>query len=115
VRRNLGYAVAGVGIGGLAVAAVSYYLAQSRWHHAVDDGCTAASCTGTALAEYDGARSALTVFNVSAIAGGVLWAGGMILLLTAPSDSAAPPATRRFAISPAIAPGGGALTIVSRW
>jgi tetratricopeptide (TPR) repeat protein len=82
MRRTVGTAAMGVGAAGLAIAAVSYAVARARWHSAVADGCTLARCTDNARSEYDGAQRALDVFNVSAIAGGVLVTGGALLLLS---------------------------------
>jgi hypothetical protein len=121
-RRNLSVATAALGVGSLALATGAYFLAKSRWQAAVDQGCTRDSCTGAARDAYDGAGRALTVFNVTVIAGGVLLVAGTVLYLTAPSESARAarsPATPRralaLAVAPAIAADGGGVTLVGRW
>lgn len=111
-RRKLGYASGAVGVAGLGFGIVSYFLAQSYWQDAVDRGCNASTCTGQAKSDYDSAKTAMTVTNVAVVSGAVLVAGGLVLILTAPSTSATP---SRAAIVPILAPRSGGLALTGRF
>jgi hypothetical protein len=79
--RNLGLVLGGVGAVALAGGLVSYAMARAHFNNAVSDGCTQLSCTGQARSEYMAAGRSLDIFNVAAIAGGTLLAGGAVLVL----------------------------------
>lgn len=86
-QRTIGFIVAGVGVAGLAVGAVTGLMAISKASDAKDacpeDGrCRSASAVDAA----DSARTLGLVSTIGFIAGGVGLAGGAALVFTAPSS-----------------------------
>ncbi|HSY25110.1 MAG TPA: hypothetical protein VK841_23455 [Polyangiaceae bacterium] len=88
--RTAGWVTAGAGVAGLAVGAVFGLIAKSKNDEALsNDGCTGTVCLGPnaqagASASSD-ANSAATISTVAFIAGGVVAATGLALVLLAPS------------------------------
>jgi hypothetical protein len=83
----------GVGAAGLAVGAIFGLTAMSKANEATNDGCHGSICTGNGSptlaaqgvkASKDGLTDA-TISTAGFIAGGVLAAAGVVLVLTAPS------------------------------
>jgi tetratricopeptide (TPR) repeat protein len=90
VQRGIGYAVTAAGAAALAAGGVLYLVALSDRQKAIDAQCTAASCRGQGLAYWQDAQNGVTWSRRAAIAGGVLVAGGLTLVLIAPSGRDAP-------------------------
>jgi tetratricopeptide (TPR) repeat protein len=90
VQRGIGYAVAAAGAAALVAGGVLYLVALSDRQKAIDAQCTAMSCTGQGLQYWNDAQNGVTWSRRAAIAGGVLVAGGLTVVLIAPSGRDAP-------------------------
>jgi hypothetical protein len=105
--RAVGFAVGGVGLAALAVGGVFGAMALST---------KASDCPMETSCEPGTARKALgegTVSTVGFVAGGVLAAGGLALVLFAPRKG--DPAAARFDAMPTIGAGPGGLVLRARW
>jgi hypothetical protein len=104
--KYVGYAAAGAGVIGLGLGAIFGMRAISERN----DNCTEAtlSCRPGAL---DSARSAATVSTIGFVAGGVLLATGIVLVVAAPSSSS----SLRVNASASLAPGRGGLVLGGAW
>jgi hypothetical protein len=106
--RTAGWVTAGAGVAGLAVGAVFGLIAKSKNDEALsNDGCSGTACTGPnaqagASASSD-ANSAATVSTVAFIAGGVVAATGLALVIFAPSGPS-------VHVTPAVGSGYGGFT-----
>ena len=90
-RRTLGFALGGVGVLGVSVAAVSGVLMLSK-KSAVEDGCKPdKSCTNAGLDAAHSGRTLQIVSNVSWVVGAAALGAGAYFLLT--SGSSAQPST----------------------
>lgn len=111
--RTAGWVTAGVGAAGLALGAVFGLVAKSKNDEALsNDGCSGSVCTGPnakagASASSD-ANSAATVSTVAFIAGGVVAATGLALVIFAPSAPG-------VHVTPAVGSGYGGLTATGRF
>jgi hypothetical protein len=90
VQRGIGYAVTVAGAAALAAGGVLYLVALSDRQKAIDAHCTTTSCTGQGFEYWTDAQNGVTWSRRAAIAGGVLVAGGLTLVLIAPSGRDAP-------------------------
>jgi hypothetical protein len=103
LQRTLGWVGIGVGAAGFAVGGIFGLTAMSKANQATNDGCSGNTCTGAKAqdgvkATKDGITDAL-ISDVGFIAGGVLAATGIVLLVTAPSGKsvhASPTVGRSF-------------------
>lgn len=93
-QKTIGLVVGGAGIAGLALGSVFGLMASSKWSQAQTD---------KSETEKNTADSQATISTIGFIAGGVLFAGGAVLWLTAPSASS----TSTVGLVPSVAPGGG--------
>ena len=101
--RSVGYAVGAVGIVGLAVGVVGGLAAISKNGRSKNVCPTSGICADeSARSDNDAARSAATVSTIGFVAGGALLAGGLALVLFAPSSSpsSSPGASARLHGSP---------------
>jgi tetratricopeptide (TPR) repeat protein len=89
-QRAIGYTVAAAGIAALATGGILYLVALSDRQKAIDAGCTATSCIGQGASYWGDARDNVTRSRIAAIAGGVLVAGGLTVVLIAPATHDAP-------------------------
>lgn len=80
----LAYVALGVGGAGLLVGAITGGMAMGK-HGDLEEGCPAGQCPPEQQDTLDSYRTLGTVSTVGFIAGGVLAATGVVLLLTAPS------------------------------
>lgn len=107
--RTTGYVVAGVGAAGLLVGTLFGVQAIVQKS---DAACDAANlCDATAL---DSARTAATVSTVGFIAGGALLAGGIALIVLAPSPSR-PSSAARLEMAPVVSQRTTGLTLRGWW
>jgi tetratricopeptide (TPR) repeat protein len=112
VQKKLGFAAGGLGLAGIGVGVIAYFVAKDYLDKSSSLGCSDASCTGAAKTEYNHAQTAVTVSNVSAVAGGVLVLGGLVLILTSPSATSA---SHGVALVPIVGPGLGQLALTGRF
>ena len=102
----MGYAVGAGGLVGLGLGTIFGLRARSLHDDALDH-CPGDRCTDEARSLQSDARSAATVSTISFIAGGTLLAGGIALVLFAPSAVSSPSS----AFAPTLAPG----LVGARW
>jgi hypothetical protein len=90
IRPTLGWVSIGVGAAGLAVGIGTGLSAKSK-RAALDDSgvCVGDSCPSSKQGEVDSLNTLRTISTIGFVAGGVLAATGVTLLLTAPSKSGA--------------------------
>jgi len=108
--RTVGYATSAVGIVGLGLGAVFGLVASGKKSDARCDSSNLCD-DGSAL---DSARSAATVSTIGFIAGGVLLAAGVGIVLFSPSNKASPaPAVGTLRVTPALGAGSGGVVLGS--
>jgi len=96
--RTVGYSMGGIGIIGLAGGTVSGLSAISKNDRSKEVCPSSGICADEgARSTNDDARSAATVSTIAFVAGGALLAGGIALVLLAPSSSSSPSASRASA------------------
>jgi hypothetical protein len=99
--RTVGYVAGGLGIVGLAIGTVSGLSAASKNSRSKDICPNSGVCADEgARTANDEARSAATISTLGFVAGGALLAGGVALVLLAPSSSSPSRASARLAASP---------------
>ncbi len=82
-QRTLGWITAGAGVVGLGIG--GFFGARTLSEKStVDSNCTGSFCNSDGLAANDSAKSAATLSTIGFVAGAVLVAGGIVLVLTAP-------------------------------
>jgi hypothetical protein len=86
-QRTLGWVGLGVGVAGLATGAITGILAMSK-HSDLQTPC-ANGCPTSSQGDLDSYHTLGTLSTVGFIAGGVLSAAGLVLVITAPHDSTA--------------------------
>ena len=85
-RRTLGWVAGGVGVAGLAVGGVTGILVLGK-KSVVDEHCDdAKKCDTTGIDAADAGKTLGTISGVGLIAGGVLLAAGVTLIVTSGSD-----------------------------
>ena len=113
-RRALGITLGVVGLGGMAAGAIFGILAKSTYDQTTREcGGTVRTCadpTGSFHMDYNSAQNQATVSTVAFIAGGVLFAAGAVIFLTAPSST-----TGEVAIGPTVTHEGGGFMVRGRW
>lgn len=87
-QRTIGFVVGGVGIAAVGVGAIFGLTAMGNKSD-VDSHCNGAICDATGFAAQDDARSAATISTIGFVAGGVLLAGAVALVVTAPRSKSA--------------------------
>ncbi len=103
--RLVGYVVAGAGVVGLGLGTWFGLTAQSKWSDA-QAHCRGLICDAEGGALAADAKSSGNLSTIAFIAGGLLTAGGVTLVLLAPSRSSTPTGTT-LSTTVAAAPGGG--------
>lgn len=85
--RTVGYVLAGVGVAGIAVFAVTGAMASSKYGE-LEDACGSTRCTDPKYADtVDSGKRLETISNVGLIAGGVgLLAGGALIVFGGPKE-----------------------------
>ena len=109
-QRTVGWIVATVGVVGVGVGA-GFGLSSLGKRNESRSHCSDAGCDVEGVSLRDDAIRNGNIATISMIAGGAALAGGLILVLTAPSD--APPRERagRIRAVPTTAIGGGGLSL----
>jgi hypothetical protein len=112
--RTVGFVVGGVGIASIAVGSVLGLMAISKNSDSNANGhCDASGCDATGTSLRNTALSDATVSTITFVAGGVLAAAGVVLVLTAPHAKA--PTTGRLELRPAASPHGAGLDLGGSW
>lgn len=93
VQRWIGYGVAGLGVVGVGIGAVFGLNAISKHNESNEAGCEGNRCPPDAAAIREEAQQAGNVSTIAFIAGTAALAGGVTLLLTAPSAKPEPAST----------------------
>jgi hypothetical protein len=90
-QKTVGIAVGVVGLAGLGVGSLFGVIAKSKNDQALEpQNCrTSTLCTQAGLDLTSDAKGAATVSTIAFVAGGVVTATGLVLLLTAPRSSSA--------------------------
>ena len=88
-QRTAGLIVGGIGVVGLVVGGIFGLQAKSKNDDSLDECRTddASLCSAEGVALRDDARTAATVSTVAMAVGGAALVGGIVLYLTAPSDT----------------------------
>jgi hypothetical protein len=89
VRRTLGFVGIGTGAAGIVAGVVAGALAIGK-HGQLLEECPTGTCFGTAREDLARYHAASTASTVGFVAGGVLGAAGVVLVVTAPSGSSGP-------------------------
>jgi tetratricopeptide (TPR) repeat protein len=112
-QRLLGWIGVGAGAAGVVTGVVFHVQSASKLNER-DDLCPDDVCENEAQARRiedltDEANTSATVGTVALVAGGLLAAGGVTLVLTAPAEE------QRAILTPHIAPGYAGLTLFRSW
>ena len=105
--RTVGFAVGGVGVVGLVVGTVFGLSASSKLSSPQCD-TSAKVCDPGVISD---ARSAATVSTIGFVAGGLLVAGGVTLVLLAPKSTK----SARIGAAPMIGSNGGVVSLSGAW
>ncbi|MGD0527039.1 MAG: hypothetical protein ABSE49_17980 [Polyangiaceae bacterium] len=108
--KTVGWIAGGVGVVALGVGSVFGAMAISDKNNAHCDATNA--CDAGPLSS---ARSASTVSTIGVIAGGVLVAGGLTLVLVAPKASHPPDAVGLLRVAPLVGPGQAGAALTGSW
>ncbi len=112
--RTIGFVVGGVGIASIAVGSVLGLMAISKNGDSNADGhCDATGCDATGTSLRNTALHDATVSTIAFVAGGVLAAAGIVLVLTAPHAKAT--TAGRLELSPTASPNSAALNLGGSW
>jgi hypothetical protein len=115
-QRTIGWVTSGVGLVGLGVGA-GFGLNSMSKRKESNDHCDGNLCDATGVSLRDDAIRAGNVSTIATIAGGAALVGGIILLVTAPSDERQKASTsgstskHRITAVPNVAQGGGGLML----
>lgn len=85
-QRTLGWVSLAVGGAGLALGGATGAMALKKRGELKDDGCSDSTCPYGKQSDVDSLDTLRTMSSVGFIAGGVLAATGLVLVLTAPSS-----------------------------
>ncbi|MBW2455530.1 MAG: hypothetical protein JRI68_13505 [Deltaproteobacteria bacterium] len=112
--RIVGFVVAGLGLAGIGVFAATASMAKSDYDE-LDDECGGSTCPPSEQGRVDDGRTLTTVANVSLIAGSVLVAGGVAMILFGGPSESDDSASAALTMAPIIGPEAGGLTLVGRF
>ena len=110
--QTVGYVAGGVGLVGIGVGAVFGGMAISQ-----DDGahCTKSTRVCENPQSERNAAGSATVSTIGFVAGGVLAAGGLTVILVTPSRAASEPTRSAWALSPRATPRGASVSLEATW
>ncbi|MBX3209482.1 MAG: hypothetical protein KF764_30895 [Labilithrix sp.] len=108
-RRTIGWIVGGLGVAGLGVGA-GFGIDSLRQRDAAKGHCAGDLCDREGVSRRDRALRSGDVATVTTIAGAAALVGGLILVITAPSQREAPRTTAKLRAVPHVAPGGGGIS-----
>jgi len=110
-RRTAGLVVGAAGVVSLGVGAVFGLLTSAASRRQETSCASPTSCNdrAQALSEHSTALTDGAISTVAFVAGGALLVGGALLFFTAPKDGEV--VAPRVSVAPALAPGGGAMSV----
>jgi hypothetical protein len=113
-RRTAGFAIAGVGVAGVALGAVTRILASNKINNTKNDPslCVNGFCNAQGGDAIHSANTLTTVSTVGFIAGAVAIAGGITLIVTAGSPKKSEPASALM-LTPVVGQGGGGFSFAT--
>jgi hypothetical protein len=108
-QRGIGLGLGIVGLGGVALGTVFSLLSKSTYDHAVHSECAGDpnACSAQGVRDGQTAHNQATLSTVAFIAGGALFAGGLLVFFTAPSGV--------VAVGPTVSKGGAGLSAMAAW
>jgi hypothetical protein len=105
--RIAGFVVAGAGLVGLGVGTAMGLSAKSK-ENSVVDTCknidVGFRCPDSQHSQYESAQNSAKLANVFLIAGGVLTAGGVVMIIVGGPKSSTPAASARLSLTPVVGP-----------
>lgn len=112
-QKTIGFVVAGIGVVGLGVGAITGLMAIGKNNDAKELCPTGGKCASQeGVDANDSAKSLGTVSTIGFVVGGVAVATGVVLVLTAPKSSEAGATARRsIRIAPAAGPTGAGFAL----
>jgi hypothetical protein len=112
--RAVGFVLGGVGVASIAIGSVFGLIAISKNSDSNANGhCDASGCDSTGTSLRNTALSDATVSTITFVAGGVLAAAGVVLVLATPHAKA--PNAGRLELRPAAAPHTAGLNLGGSW
>ncbi len=116
-QRTLGWVTGGVGLAALGAGGFFAYRAhtvnqESLVHCRPQDD---SACDATGVEQRNRAQGLATAATVTAVAGGAFLAGGIVLVLTAPSNSKKSEAETDVRLVGSVAAHGGGMRLFTRW
>lgn len=105
-QRKVGLVIGGIGVAALGVGTVFGLQAASKKSESDDGHCNGNICDDDGIRLRDEAMTSGTISTITFIAGGVATAGGLVLMLAAPSASSEKSAGARIT-SVGLGPSGG--------
>ena len=112
--RTVGFVVGGVGIASIAVGLVLGLMAISKNSDSNANGhCDASGCDATGTSLRNTALSDATVSTITFVAGGVLAAAGVVLVVVSLHPKA--PTTGRLELRPTASPNAAGLNLAGSW
>jgi hypothetical protein len=109
-QKPAGIVIGGVGLAGVVAGSILGAVAISKNNDA-QGHCLGSVCDASGYSSGNGATQAATASTIAFIAGGVLAATGILLLVTSPSSST----SARIAVTPALGPGAAAGMLEGSW
>jgi hypothetical protein len=111
--RTTGFVVGGAGIVGIALGA-AFGLRAIGLKNDSDPHCTGTLCDAQGLSDRNDAQSSATISTIGFTVGLAATAAGVVLVLVSPRKTT-PERTVSLALSPAVGPGAGGLSLGGRW
>jgi hypothetical protein len=110
--RGAGVLTGSLGIVGVGIGAGFGLSASSLHAKAQDNGCSGKHCaTQTGVDEEHSAWRAATVSTIAFVAGGILFTGGLMLVLLAPSSAESTAPVQSVRIEPVVGSGAAGLAL----
>lgn len=113
-QRAIGWVVGGVGVVALGIGGVFALQAKSRDSEAASHCGPDGFCTAEGVRLGDQAQSAASIATYASLGGAAAVVGGLVLVLTAPSDARST-ASRSIVVAARAVPSGGFLTASAPW
>jgi hypothetical protein len=109
-QRVLGYSGVAAGLVTAGVGLVVYLNGRSSWQSAIDNGCTNQACPEPAASYWRDAEDSFRAARILFVAGGLLAAGGVVLVLVPPHRRA-----QQLSLAPVASAHGAGVMIRGHW